>query len=661
MSNTDSLSTAPDALVRGGTVTTSGGITKTSLTTSGAADHIASYAWGGRVGQATTVTYAYRDSGAVPDSESQGFARFTPTQIAAAEKALQAWSDVANITFQRVDDGAGYSNNATILLAGYTDGPAAGFTYLPGSRLTGASSGDVWINESLSYNVAPTVGNYGGQVLVHELGHAIGLSHPGSYDAADTADPTYAASAEYFEDSRQYSVMSYFASSNTGANLGSRYSAVPLLDDITAAQRLYGANMATRTGDEVYGFNATAGREWFSATSASSQLVFAVWDAGGTDVFNFSGYANNQRIDLRAGNFSDVGGLRDNIAIAYGVTIENAIGGTGADTIVGNAAGNDLDGSAGNDSLYGEGGDDRLHGGLGNDLLDGGSGSDILDGGDGNDRLIGAAGVGPSGRAAEADYFFGGAGVDTVIGGVGNDHIYGQSQTAVTGTADGGDSLSGGDGNDYIQGNAGADFIDGGADNDRLFGGADNDTIQGGAGYDYIQGNKGADLLSGGGDADSVRGGADNDTISGDDGDDVLFGDAGDDRLSGGMGIDQMTGGTGNDVFVFAAGHAAFLRDGPTAYAMDTIVDFVDGVDRISLSFQVSAVLQGAASTVADATAIGNALLASHAGGADVAAVSVGADTYLFYRGDGGDGVLDAGIDVQGVSRFIFSTADFTQ
>lgn len=656
MSNTDALSFAADSLVRGG-VQANG---KTSLPTAGAADHIAGYSWTGHNGQAATITYAFRLDGTVPDTDSSGFGRFNAAQIAQAENALQAWSDVANVTFTRVDDGAGYSDKATILFGDYTAGPAAGFTYLPGSRANSSQDGDVWINNSLSYNVSPNIGNYGGQVLIHEIGHSIGLMHPGDYDASDSSDPTYASDATYFEDSRQYTVMSYFDESETGGNYGNKYSAVPMLDDITAAQRLYGANMATRTEDDVYGFHATAGRDWFSATSASTTLIFAVWDAGGTDTFDFSGYSQNQRIDLRAGDFSDVGGYRDNIAIAYGVTIENAIGGTGADTIVGNGANNDLDGGSGNDTLSGEGGNDTLHGAAGNDQLDGGSGSDQLDGGDGNDVLLGSPGIGPAGAAGEADYFFGGAGSDTVTGGPGNDHIYGNSITTVAGSIDGADNLSGGDGNDYIQGNAGADTIDGGNGNDRLYGGADNDTITGGAGNDYLQGNKGADTLAGGADNDTLHGGADNDSLAGGDGNDILFGDAGDDRLSGGAGIDQLTGGPGNDSFVFSIGDAAFTTSGNAAYATDQIMDFGNGTDRIVLPFHVAEVLQGAAASVVAAFATGSALLASHPGAADVAAVVVGSDTYLFYHADGSGGVPDSAIEVVGTGATAFAIGSFT-
>ena len=637
MSNTDSLSAAPDALVRAGTTVTSGGIAKPEISTSAAADHIVAYPWGGHPGQAVTVTYAFRDSGSVPSVAGSGFGQFSAAQIAATQKALTAWSDVANIHFTRVDDGSGYSDNAAILFGNYMSGPGAGDTYYPGSTSPGASAGDVWINGSLSYNKAPTTGNYGGQVLVHEIGHAIGLDHPGNYDVS-TGPATYAANAEYFEDSRQYTVMSYFDESATGADYGSRYSAAPLIDDITSAQRLYGANMSAFTGNTIYGFHSNAGRDWFTATSSTSSLIFAAWDAGGSDTFDFSGFGQTQRIDLRAGDFSDVGGLHGNVAIAYGTTIENAIGGSGIDTIIGNQAGNVLDGGAGQDSLYGETGNDTLRGGAGDDQLDGGSGSDWLDGGDGNDRILGSPGVGPAGSSGESDVYSGGAGSDTIGGGAGNEHIYGNAATSMAGALDGADSLSGGDGNDYIQGNAGADTIDGGAGNDRLYGGADNDVIAGGAGADWLQGNKGADSLSGGTGDDLIHGGADNDT------------------LTGGAGIDQMSGDAGNDRFVFGAGDSDFAS-GSTVFTTDHIADFGNGGDLIQLPFHVAAVLDGAATSAAGAYASAVALLAGHA--LDVAAITVGTDTMLFYQSGGIASGPDSAITLDNVMPAMITLASF--
>ena len=425
--------------------------------------------WSSALGQPFTVTYAFRSTEpATLPTDTTGFSRFNAAQIQQAELALTSWSDVANITFVRVGAGqtgdAAYSNQATILFSNYSSpaGEAAGFAFLPQYTAASANSGDVWINSTLGYNITPSASNYGGSVLVHEVGHAIGLDHPSDYNAETGVTITYAADANYYEDSRQYTVMSYFNEGHTGGVYGGRYASTPQLDDISAAQQEYGVNRTTRTGDTTYGFNSTAGRAWFEATSSSSKLIFAVWDAGGTDSFDFSGYANNQTIDLRQGYFSDVGGLIGNVAIAMGADIENAIGGSGADTINGNALAN---------WLRGEAGPDRINGLNGDDVIWGGDGDDVLWGGEGFDRINGNAG---------ADIAYGGAGNDWVVGGKDNDQLFGDA------------------GNDIVNGNLGNDVVYGGAGNDIVRGGQGDDVLSGDEGDDWLSGDRGNDNITGG-------------------------------------------------------------------------------------------------------------------------------------------------------------------
>ncbi|MEH6665668.1 MAG: M10 family metallopeptidase C-terminal domain-containing protein [Brevundimonas sp.] len=304
---------------------------KLSFTVEGAAGAIArgGLIWG--AGPGAVVTFAFRDTapGTMPD-DTAGFSRFNAAQIEQTLLALQSWADVANIVFQRV--GAGYSDDASILFGNYSSGAdgAAAFATLPGNAAASAANGDVWVNSSLWYNASPAYLNYGRHTLTHEIGHAIGLLHPGDYNASVEDSPTY-ENADYREDTRQFSIMSYWSEVITGASFQGSNPAAPLLDDIAAIQLIYGANMETRTGDSVYGFNSNTDRDFYTATDALDPLIFAVWDAGGYDTLDFSGYSGTQLIDLRQGHFSNVGGLVGNVAIAHGAAIERAIGGTGND------------------------------------------------------------------------------------------------------------------------------------------------------------------------------------------------------------------------------------------------------------------------------------------------------------------------------------------
>ena len=70
----------------------------------------------------------------------------------------------------------------------------------------------------------------------------------------------------------------------------------PMLADILALQQIYGANTTTRTGDTVYGFGSNAGALYDFAINTNPAIT--IWDAGGVDTLNASGFAQSQIITL---------------------------------------------------------------------------------------------------------------------------------------------------------------------------------------------------------------------------------------------------------------------------------------------------------------------------------------------------------------------------
>lgn len=331
-----------------------------------------------------TVTWAVRATGTTYDGLPLEV--LSAVQVDAMIRALASFAEVAGISFTQVAPG-GTSNAATILVGGYsseTDGASA-YASFPGSTDAASADGDIWINNWWAPVTLP-LGSLDYMIVLHELGHALGLAHPGDYNGAGF---TYAANAQFVQDSHQYTVMSYWDATNTEADSPLGYPATLMMFDIHALQQIYGVNSATRAGNDVYGFNGSLGGAYDFASYSQPQIC--IWDGAGRDTLDLSGYAVAQRIDLNDGTFSDVGGFTGNVSIALGARIENAVGGSGADEVIGNEFANTLKGGRGNDSLAGNDGNDVFTGGGGKDFMTGGQGQDsfVFRGNIGRDKVFG--------------------------------------------------------------------------------------------------------------------------------------------------------------------------------------------------------------------------------------------------------------------------------
>jgi len=350
----------------------------TALTGEVAIDALLSgFKWGGEAGTSATVTYSFPwANGASATFSGYNGAAYTKYneqlfgiglsagQQAAASKALQTWSNVANISFNQVSD---TSTNVGDIRFAFSSASslqnAWGYANFPNPTLP--VGGDVWINSQNATDPIWSTGSTNFYSLIHEVGHAIGLKH--GFELGVTLPVAL--------DNRSETVMSYTDASNfkfiqltTNSNGRASYKVqyvvpeTPMLLDIAAVQYLYGANYAYNSDNTTYTFDPAL------------PFLKTIWDGGGVDTISVANFSNACTIDLNPGNFSSIStslsdstagynwaspppvgtyDAKNNLCIAYDCTIENAIGGIGSDTIIGNSTNNSLTGGPGNDYLDG--------------------------------------------------------------------------------------------------------------------------------------------------------------------------------------------------------------------------------------------------------------------------------------------------------------------
>ena len=330
--------------------------------------------------------------------DQRGFQAMDANARQAVRDALAAAATVANVTFTEVESGGNIqfgTNNQ--------QGKSGGYAYTPNSRDADVAS--VYMaNDAYPQSLTTWApGTQGWAALVHEVGHALGLKHPGNYNAGGgtTAGPYLPAS----QDTTRFSIMSYHDPADstvaTSVDLGGGRSGVSLhhvqasgyqMVDIEALQYMYGKSQgAAETDAQTYAFS--------DSDADNGEFFKTISNSNGGSQIDASAVTRASVIDLRAGHFSSIGvrnpyaalgtslntaakyakavhGAKptytgaNNLGISAGSHIDRATSGSGADTIVGNDDGlNMINSGAGNDTIY-------L--GKSNSYVDAGSGTDTV-------------------------------------------------------------------------------------------------------------------------------------------------------------------------------------------------------------------------------------------------------------------------------------------
>ncbi|MAM62173.1 M10 family metallopeptidase [Maritimibacter sp. UBA3975] len=280
-------------------------------------------------------TLTYQFAGAAPpaddlDNGYTGWTAYTETEKNVIRAALEHIETFLNVDFDEVtgvpdpDFHFGLSDPAPETWAGSANTSVR--------RVGGTVQWDAQIMFDRNMDLT---GFFGMSTALHEIAHGLGLDHPGNSIAA--------------YDDMHHTIMSY--NLDPALSPGVETSAMMYLD-VFALQHIWGA-VASNTGDTTYTGPVTN-------TTGTTTVTDTIWDTGGYDILDASAQSNAVTLDLREGYYSSMGGVYEDVAIAFGTVIEQANGGTNADTLVAHEAGSTLSGGAGADTYELGDGRDRV-------------------------------------------------------------------------------------------------------------------------------------------------------------------------------------------------------------------------------------------------------------------------------------------------------------